>query len=229
MMTISRYTYTFLFFLLFFIGTLNLQGQFKDFQTWWELELNKELSGKLDLSGELEQRFRNNSTQYASTLVSLSASYDLLKYLSIKGGARTTFRMNMEQGMQARFRLHMDVMGKYDLSGFDLSLRARFQYGFDEMLALRYFRVNSMVNRYRLKVSDHIFGTKLDWFASVESWHGANNDSQWHTYGMRYSAGVRYALNLRSDISIRYILEDEYNVPSPIQLHVLVMGYSFDL
>lgn len=227
-MTINRLTYTLFFFLLLFIGTLNLQGQFKDFQTWWELGLDKELTTRLDLTGELEQRFRNNSTQYASTMVTLGASYDLLDFLSLGGGFRTTFRMNAEQGMQAMYRIHADVVGSYDLSGLDLSLRARFQYGFDEMLALSYFRLNSLVNRYRLKVADHIYGTRLDWFVSVESWHGSNNESQWRTYAMRYSAGVRYSLNFRSRFSLRYILEDEFNVPAPLQLHVLVTGYSYN-
>lgn len=228
-MTISLKKYTLFYFLLLSIGVVDLQAQFKDFQTWWELELDKELSTKLDLTGELEQRFRNNSSQYASTLVTLGASYDLLDFLSIAGGARTTFRMNAEQGMQARYRIHADVTGSYDLSGFDLSLRARFQYGFEEMLALSYFRLNSLVNRYKLKVVDHIYGTKFDWFASVESWHGPNNESQWRTYAMRYSAGARYSLNFRSRFSIRYILEDEFNVPRPVQLHMLVMGYSYNL
>jgi len=227
MMTIRRLLYILFCSFLLSTGVVDLQGQFKDFQTWWELELDKDLSNRLDLTGELEQRFRNNSTQYASTLITLGTSYDLLDFLSLGGGVRTTFRMNPEQGMRTLYRIHADVVGSYALSGFDLSLRARFQYGFDEMLALSYFRLNSLVNRYRLKVADHIYGTKFDWFATVESWHGSNNESQWRTYAMRYSAGVRYSLNMRSRLMLRYILEDEFNVPRPLQLHVLVMGYSY--
>ena len=49
-MTIKRLTYTLSFFLLFFIAGADLQGQVKDFQSWWEFELNKKISDKLDLS-----------------------------------------------------------------------------------------------------------------------------------------------------------------------------------
>ena len=226
-MTISRLKYTLGCFLLFFFATLDIQGQVQDFQTWWELEMDKKISAKLDMNAELEQRFKNNSSQYSRTLLTLGASYDLLDYLSLAGGARVIFVMNAEQELQTRYRVHFDASGGYDLSGFDLSLRVRLQYGFDEIMAFRYLRFNSLVNRNRLKVSRHIFGTKFDWFASVESWHGSDIRSQWQTFGMRYSAGMRYSLNFTSRFSLRYILDDEFNVVNPVQLHVLVMGYSY--
>jgi hypothetical protein len=229
MMTINHKASALFCIILLFTVHHDLQGQFRDFQTWWELELDKEITGRLELNGELEQRFRNNSLQYASTTGTLGATYRLSDFLSLAGGVRTILRMNPEQNMYARYRTHMDVTGGYDLSGYNLSLRVRFQYGFDEMMAIRYFRINSLVNRNRLKVSHHFYGTRFDWFASVESWHGSNNESQWITWAMRYSAGASYSLNFRSRLSLRYILEDEFNVPNPLQLHILVIGYSYNL
>jgi len=226
-MTIKRFTYTLSFFLLFFISAADLQGQVEDFQSWWELELNKKISGRLDLDGEIEQRFKNNSLQYSRTLLTLSASYDLLDYLRLGGGARTVFVMDGEQQLHARYRLHLDGVGSYDLSGFDLSLRIRLQYGFEDFTALRYLGLNTLVNRNRLKVSHHIFGTRFDWFASAESWHGSTLESQWLTFGMRYSAGARFSPNFTSRFSLRYILENEFNVVNPRQLHVVVLGYTY--
>ncbi|MCK5694733.1 MAG: DUF2490 domain-containing protein, partial [Bacteroidales bacterium] len=206
---------------------VDLQGQVKDFQSWWELELNKEISSKLDLNGELEQRFKNNSLQYSRTLLTLGASYEFLDYLRLAGGARTVFVMDGEQQLHTRYRLHLDGMGSYDLSGFDLSLRIRLQYGFDEVLALRYLSMNTLVNRNRLKVAQHIFGTRFGWFASAESWHGSNNESRWLTYAMRYTAGARFTPNFTSRLSLRYILENEFNMVNPRQLHVVVLGYTY--
>ncbi len=225
-MTIKRFTYT-LSILLFFITAVNLQGQVKDFQSWWELELNKKISGRLDLNGEIEQRFKNNSLQYSRTLFTLAASYDLLDYLRLAGGARTVFVTDREQQLHARYRLHLDGLGMYDLSGFDLSFRTRLQYGFDDFIALRYINFNTLVNRNRLKVAHHIFGTRFGWFASVESWHGATRESRWRSFGMRYSAGARFSPNFTSRFSMRYILEDEFNVVNPRQLHVVVLGYEY--
>jgi len=226
-MTIKRFTYTLSYFLLFFIAATSLQGQVEDFQSWWELELNKEISGKLDLNGELEQRFKNNSLQYSRTLLTLGATYDVTDFLRLGGGARTVFVMDGEQELHARYRLHMDGLGTYALSGFDLSLRIRLQYGFDDVMVNRYFKLNALAIRNRLKVAHHIFGTRFGWFASVESWHGSNNESQWLTYTLRYSAGARFSPNFTSRFSLRYILEDEFNVINPRQLHVVVLGYTY--
>jgi hypothetical protein len=226
-MTIRRLTYSLSLFLLCFIYTTDLQGQVSDFQSWWELEMEKRITGKLDLSGELEQRFKNNSLQYSRTLLTLGASYELTDYLRLAGGARTVFLVDREQGLETRYRLHMDGRGAYDLSGFDLSLRIRLQYGFDELVAFRYLRLNTLVNRNRLKVAHHISGTRIGFFISVESWHGSHNENRWLTFAMRYSAGARYSPSFTSRFSLRYILEDEFNVTNPRLLHVLVLGYAY--
>jgi len=229
MMTIRRKIFSLSAVLLFFMGAADLHAQVKDFLSWWELGLNKELSDRLDLDGELEQRFQNNSLQYGRTLTTLGASYDLLDFLKVSGGARMIFLLDGEQQVNLRYRFHLDLTGSYELSGFDCSLRTRLQYGFDELQVLRYFSLNSTVNRNRLKVSRHIFGTRIECFASLESFHGANKEQQWLIFAMRYSAGARYSLNFRSRLSLRYILEDEFNVTNPKQLHVLVLGYSHSL
>ena len=226
-MTIRRLCFFLSSFLFFSLATTRLQGQVEDFQSWWELELNKKISGKLDLNGELELRFKNNSLQYSRTLLTLGASYDFSDYFRLAGGARAVFVMDGEQQMHARYRLHMDGVGSYDLSGFDLSLRIRLQYGFEDVLAFRYFRFNTLVNRNRLKVAHHIFGTRFGWFASVETLHGSTNESQWLTFAMRYSAGLRFSPNFTSRFSLRYIMEDEFNVINPRQLHVVVLGYTY--
>ena len=226
-MTIRRLTYTLSFFLLFFVAAADLQGQVEDFQSWWEFELNKKISDKLDLNGELEQRFKNNSLQYSRTLLTLGASYDFSDYFRLAGGMRTVFVMDREQQLHTRFRIHMDGTGSYDLSGFVLSLRIRLQYGFEELLVLRYIKFNELVNRNRLKVAHHIYGTRFGWFATVESWHGSTIESQLLTIAMRYSVGARFTPSFTSRFSLRYILEDEFNVINPQQLHVVVLGYSY--
>ena len=226
-MTIKRFKYTFVFFLTFLFAAPDLQGQLRDFQTWWELELDKKITSRLDLNGELEQRFVNNSLQYGRSLMTLGTSWDVLDYLSLGGGGRIILSLDGEQELRTRYRLHMDAIGSYDLSGFDLSLRVRLQYGFEDLLEWRYLNMNAFVNRNRLKVARHVFGTRFDWFASLESWHGSGIASQWKTFGIRYSAGVRYSMNFTSRLSLRYILEDEFNIVFPVQLHVLVMGYAY--
>ena len=226
MMTIRQGTYTFFFLLLSLAGSVELLGQRSDFQSWWEFEFSKELTDKLDLKGELEQRFHNNSLQFSRSLLTLGLSYKPIEYFRVAGGARTILVVDGDQEVNFRYRIHLDAVGSYELSGFDLSLRVRGQYGFGELLALSHLDLNTIVNRNRLKVKRHIFGTKMDWFVSMESWHGANVASEWLTFALRYSAGLSYRFNFKSRLSLRYMLDDEFNVSNPWQLHMLVVGYS---
>ena len=59
--------------------------------------------------------------------------------------------------------------------------------------------------------------------------HFDANQASGLIYKMRYSAGAGYALNFRSELSIRYILEGEINVANPLQSHILVFGFSHSL
>ena len=205
-----------------------VQGQQKDFQTWWELDLRKDLAGGFELAAELEQRFRNNSLQYDRTLVTLAGSYAVNDYLDLETGIRAVAVQDREQRIQSKFRAHADAIAHYSLSGIDLSFRTRFQYGFDDIVDLGYFRINTLVNRNRLKLEHHLFGTRMTLFGSVESWHLLNDPTAGCTYKMRYSGGLVYELNFVSRLKVRYILEDEFNVKNPLQSHVLLLGYRRD-
>ena len=221
----TRYLTVYLLFILFIKS--GLSGQVRDFQSWWELEFTGEINPKLELEGELEQRFKNNSLQYSRSLMTFGVSYKPSQFFRLGGGARMILLKDGEKRFFTRYRVHLDGTGRYELSGFDLSLRCRLQYGFDEFTAFRYFRINSLVNRNRLKVAKHIFGTRFGWFASVESWHGSGNESRWLTYAMRYTAGIRFTPSFKSRFNLRYMLEDEFNLVRPRQLHVLVLGYNY--
>jgi len=201
------------------------KGQQKDFQSWWEVDLHQELSDDFELALELEQRFRNNSLQYDRTLVTLSGSYRVNRYLEVEAGFRGVAVQNREQQIQSKFRGHADATARYTLSAAGLSFRVRFQYGFDDIVNLGYFRFNTLVNRNRLKLEHHLFGSRFTAFASVESWHLLSNTASGWAYKMRYSGGIEYALGFSSRIKLRYILEDEFNVKNPMQSHVLLLGY----
>lgn len=221
---------------IFFIMTLllaglvgTLYGQQKDFQTWFEAEVEKSLKNGIDLSGEFEQRFYDNSTRYDRTQLTLSASYDPLYYLSVGGGLRFLSAADKDGDLHPAFRIHADARGKYTEWGVDFSLRVRFQYGFEEFLYITSFSENAFVNRYRAKVAYHIFGTRFDVFASLEPWGLINNYNGTFFRRMRYAAGGSYRLNIRSEVGLRYIIEDEFNRLNPLQSHIFVFSYSYSL
>ena len=203
-----------------------LQGQDRDFQTWWEFEFDRSLGGSIQLEGELEQRFKGNSLQYDRTLLTLGVEYDVLSWLSLSGAGRVVFVANRDGLVYPRYRIHFDATGSYKLSGFTFSFRTRMQYGFEEFLYFGDLQQNSLVSRNRLKARYHFFGTRFSCFAALESWHNLSRLPDPAFVHMRYQAGVSFAPSFRSTFTLRYLFEDEFNVNNPDQLHILVVGYA---
>jgi len=213
--------------LLLCSGTLDAQEQ--DFQSWWELGVEKQLSRDVDLGLELEQRFKSNSTRYDRSLMTISAGWGALDYLDVGGGLRVLTVMDDENGIGSRFRLHADATGKYTLAPVRLSLRARLQYGFEEVIYLTDMSFNVLVNRLRLKAAHDFFGSRYSAFASMESWGLFYNQDGRFFKRMRYTAGMSYRLNMHSALQARLMLEDEFHQPRPRDTWVLVLGYSCSL
>ncbi len=222
----SKYFLIFCFIPLLIQGELS--GQQKDFQTWWEFSIDKGLKNGIDLSAEIEQRFENNSLQYDRSLVTIAGEIDIGEYLNVAAGVRAYMAANKESQLNAKYRIQADATGLHTLFGIDVSLRARFQYGFEDVFNSGRIADYSFANRYRLKVENRIFGTRFEWFGSVESWHIFSGRPGFF-HKMRFSAGIEYNLNFRSQFGIRYLLEDEFNVVNPLQSHILVFGFSHSL
>lgn len=219
----------FLFLLLVLGAPGSLFAQQKDFQTWFEAEVGWKPAKRLDLSGEFEQRFYNNSTRYDRTQLTLAASYEALEYLDVGGGFRFLTAADNDGLLHPRYRLHADAKGKYSRWGVDFSLRFRMQYGFEEFFYFTSFSANAFVNRYRLKAAYHIYGTRFTVFAILEPWGLVNNYDGRYFKKMRYVAGGSYRLNYQSKVAFRYIIEDEFNRVDPLQSNIFVFSYFYDL
>lgn len=229
MMTIRRGRAPVLLVFLILLWCGSLSGQQQDFQSWYSLTLNKGLKSGIDLSLEGEQRFENNSLQYDRSVLTLSADYDLTGWLNAELGVRGLVRMNRERRLTPQYRFHADATLDHDIWLLDCSLRSRLQYGFDELDFVSDAGGSKLVSRNRLEAGYDIFGTRFEVSVYVESFHQLSGSPIRSFYKMRYSAAIQYMLNFRSDISLRYILEDEFNVTDPLQAHILVLGYSYDL
>lgn len=221
-----RFTGYLALFSLLFCGTW-LHGQEKDFQTWHELEVDKDVTDRLGISGELELRMENNSRQLDRTLLTLSSSYTLNDYFVCSAGIRTLLALLREGGLEQRYRLHTDFTGKYVFYDIDFSLRLRVQYGFEEGQYFKEYLTNSLVNRNKFKAAYHIFGTRFDVQASLETWGLLSGGDGIFFTGVRYGAGLSYNLNFDSQIGLRYILEGDINQVNPLQKYIVVLAYAY--
>lgn len=204
---------------------VSLHAQQKDFQSWYKAELKAGLKNGVSVWGELGQRFRNNSLQYDRSYVSLGASYNSSDYLKIGGGMRFLMASNKEGIISPKYRVHADATGKYAIGDVDLSLRMKVQYGFEEFLYFTDIQDNVFAGRARLKADYHVYGTRINLFATLEPWGLFNNLDGRFLKKVRYSAGATYSLGFNSELGLRYILEDEINQTNPLQSHIIALGY----
>lgn len=218
-----------IFIIILFLSAPVLYGQQKDFGSWWEFEMDGRLKNNIKLSGELEQRFKENSLQFDRTLLTLGGEYNVLDYLNLAVGIRTIFITDPESRLHTRFRIHTDATGFYDFDRTELSFRLRFQYGFEDIFFIGYFSENNFVSRQRIKVAHDIFGTRLGIFGSLENWIRFDDRYGRPLYKIRLVAGTQYNLGRQSKIRLRYIFENEFNSVNPLQIHVLALGYSYRL
>lgn len=224
-MMMTRIRRTVFAFIVLLLIPVFLDAQQRDFGTWWELELDREVRG-MDLALELEQRFRENSTRYDRSLVTLAASAPLNSFLEVGGGFRFLTVMDAERGLQPRYRLHVDGSGSYDLSRLELSLRARLQYGFEEFIDFGDLNSNILVNRMRIRTAYDFFGTRFSVFGAAETWGVFGNEDGRFLKRMRYTAGMGYRIDMGSSLGFSLMVEDEFHQVRPDDTLVLVLGYS---
>ncbi len=215
--------------LLLLNAALTLYGQREDFCSWFELDINKGFNNSFDLSAEIEQRFNQNSSRYNRSLVTVAAEYSPVEFMDVNAGFRVLTVADQEMRIAPQYRIHGDVKGRYKLGDLALSIRFRMQYGFEEFLYFAEVSDNLLINRNRLKAAYHIFGSGIRLFTSAESWGLFQSGNGRFFKQMRYTAGVSYTVNFHSELSVRYILEDEFNQVDPLRSHILVIGYSHTL
>jgi len=216
-----------LFALCLTAGTLF--SQVRDFQSWYEVEIRKDVAGDLRFSLEAEQRFRSNSTRFDRFLVTLDADYELADYLSAGAGFRVLAAADAEGSIRPRYRTHADATGEISVLETDLSLRARLQYGFEDFQYFTEIGGNNLTGRLRLQAQKHIFGTRFTLDGSLEPWVRFDRERGSYLRSMRYAGSVSYALGFLSEIHLRYMFEDEMNRARPARYHILVLGFTRDL
>lgn len=228
-MTMIKLRKLFLFIFLFlFLGVLNLTiiGQETDFQTRFEVELEKKFK-KFDLTLSLEQLFNQNSLRYDRSMLTLVGQVDIIKDLSLNAGVRWMLVQDIELEFENRFRANIDLTYKRDIEEFYIGIRSRTQYGFDDQIFYKYFRDNRLVTRLRLEGGYHIFGTRFTPSVGIEPYLHLNHYDGAQFYKMRYSVGTKYDINNANSLELNWLYEDEFNVVYPINASIIWLTYKF--
>lgn len=210
------------------LSTFHIYGQNMDFQSRASFELSMDLTKDLGASLELGQRFKDNSLRYDRSLITGAVTYDLPKGFSLGAGARYLLVQSSDLLLESRYRFHGDVNYRWKISSFQVKLRDRIQYGFDDIGSYINFG-NKLTNRSRVGVDYDIFGMPISVYSSFEIYLVLNDPTR-AVYSLnKIVAGVNWSLPKSMNLKLYYLLEDEVNTRYPQQAHIVVAALGLKL
>jgi len=222
---LMRAVVIFSFFILF---SIHASGQNQDFQSRAGFELSMDLTKDMEASLELGQRFKDNSLRYDRSLITGAIKYDLPKGFSVGAGARYLLVQNSVQMLESRYRFNGDLNYRWKISSFQVKLRDRIQYGFDDITSYVNFG-NKLTNRSRVGVSYNIFGMPISVFTSFEIYLVLNDPTNAAYSLNKVMAGMNWELPKNLNLKLYYLLEDEVNTRYPQQAHIIVAALGLKL
>ena len=217
--------------LLFFLGTLlTLVAQNEDvYENWSSIEVDYELIKNVDIYGGGQLRIKSVGDSYNKSFYELGAKIKINDYLSSGFGFRGIDELDDVgniQGHEQFNRYHAFLTGAYDFKKFDFRLRLQFQRKNEVGIS---DSVNNDFFRTRFEVRYDIKGWKADPRIGIELFtkDDLNFDENYKKY--RFSFGTKLNLKGPNSLTIKYILQEEVRVDSPISHHILRLNYNYSI
>lgn len=157
-----------------------------------------------------------------------SLSYNLNKAFKICGLWRYMYDMDEKRQFSTRHRVAGYVRYKKEIGYFDLKVKTMLHYGFDDLSAQNLGK-EKLINRNSAGIDYNWFGTKFTPFAEYEFFYSINHINGGIINQSRLKAGSSYCLSKASEISVYYMFENEFNTVSPVDAHIVGVGYSYKI
>jgi hypothetical protein len=190
--------------------TVSVPKPEKDFQTWTDIGLRCKLTKKFKIDAEFGHRRRENARLLKENYVDVSLSYRVWKQLNLAAG----YRYSYEYDDDYENRIYADVSYGIDFSRFNLETRARFQRNYQST------NIEDGYWRQKTALSYNIKGLPLNPYLSAETfYHFIYTGNQFDR--VRYEAGVAYSLPRKTQLSLFFLNQREFNVVKPKYAYVL--------
>ena len=217
--------------LLFFLGTLlSVVAQNEDvYENWSSIEVDYGLTKNIDIYGGGQLRIKSVGDSYNKSFYELGAKIKINDHLSSGFGFRGIDELDDVgniQGHEKFNRYHAFLTGAYEYKKFDFRLRLQFQrkneVGISDSVNNDFFRTRFEV-RYDIKdwKADPRIGIEL--FTKDD----LNFDENYKKY--RFSFGTKLNLKGPNSLTIKYILQEEVRVDSPVSHHILRLNYNYSI
>ena len=215
-----------LFFLLSFFAIV---GQNEDvYENWSSIEVDYGLTKNIDIYAGGQLRIKSVGDSYNKSFYELGAKIKINDYLSSGFGYRGIDELDDVgniQGHEKFNRYHAFLTGVYEYKKIDFRLRLQFQ----KKNEVGNSSLNNDFFRTRFEVRYDIKGWKADPRIGIEFFtkDDLNFDANYKKY--RFSFGTKINLKGPNSLTIKYILQEEVRVDSPVSHHILRLNYNYSI
>lgn len=205
--------------ILGFISTARAEEVENNLESRTSLELGISATEKLSFTFAPEMRFDNNFS-LDQFVLKTSGAYDITDFLQI--GAQYRLGIIPQEAFVPAEKYHryaFNIKTKYKIARFTSSLRLRYSNDADDEVNDKQYL------RYKAGVKYNIKGLPLTPSVGLEAFQQLGDESGLHK--MRYMAGLKYKINKKNAIALKYRMD--YFVNDFKNNHILSLGYSIKL
>lgn len=208
---------------------LPVSAQQSDFQVWPSLQVAVEVLKGLKLELEEEVRFHENSSLIERQINNMGISYRINKFIKTTLTYRVEADWRNADTYSWRQGLYADFTFRYEPGRFLLDYRIRFQSAKVDLNEKEEQFFNGLKNRHKAGIEYDIKNIPLAPFAEGEIFLNSGGNRYSGITGFRTWLGIKYNLNKRHEITLKYGIDQELNVSDPLRAYIVAIGYSADL
>ncbi|MDN5202234.1 DUF2490 domain-containing protein [Fulvivirgaceae bacterium BMA10] len=185
-------------------------GQNLDTRLWTGIELEWDISEKIDIGVDVQNRLENNLNAFDKMFIEPSLNYSLHRNWRI--GFSYRFIYAQDKNYRKKFEQRISVLLGYKKEVFeDLMIRTRtaVQYDSDSFLQEWRERNDEIIIRNRLKIEYDLFGVPITPFISYEFFLFVRDGTGVFTDQWRVTAGLIYRYSKKSGIKLSYAFNNE--------------------
>lgn len=215
-----------IFFLLLFLTAGAVYCQDSDFGLWYEVNAEKSITKKFDVTGTVMLRTFDNASTLDQAFLELGASYNLNKYLGFSASYRIGNYLEDDDLYHIRHKWFGDIKGSLPAGNFVFSARLRFQ-----VLARTYFEDAAddkaeYDGRFKLKALYKIPDFPVNPYLSFETFSPLFRNEGRLIDKSRSTIGMEFKLSKKHFIETEYIYQRD-EVPHLSIMHIISLGYTF--
>jgi len=216
----------FLFFIVFISHTISSQRRLS--QAWIDLSISKKFSNKLDVSLGMTNRIGDLGIQ--TNFSQFSVKYKLSDW--VKPSIDYRLVSNREENGTYLFsnRLNTNIQFSKQVKRFNFGMRFRYQYSFSKLVSQQSDPEFDLAYRFRPSISYDIKNSIISPTISVEYFYNPENSALGNRFTKaRYTFGFDLELEGPHELTLAYILDQQINLPDPLQKHIFSISYNYKI